>query len=197
MNHLAHFLLSGEDEALILGNFIADFVNKKEAEALPIPLFKGVLLHRAIDVFTDQHPTVRQSTRRLHAVLHKYSPVVVDVLYDYFLSKHWDKFAHPPVSRPLFIQKTYHLLTQRADDLPPKLQLFLPRMIADDWLSRYATFEGLDEAFARMKRRVKFDNQLEKSVEQLKTNYQGLEEDFLDFFPQLWRHMEPMKKETG
>jgi acyl carrier protein phosphodiesterase len=81
-------------------------------------------------------------------------------------------------------------LTQRVADLPPKLQQFLPRMIADDWLSRYATFEGLDEAFVRMKRRVKFENQLEQSVEQLKIHYEGLEADFLVFFPDLIQHIE-------
>ena len=190
MNHLAHFFLSGDDEDLILGNFIADFVNKREAEALSPSLFRGVLLHRDIDMFTDSHATVRQSTRRLHPTLHKYAPVVVDILYDYFLSKHWNHFAPPPLlNRTDFIDKTYQLLHRRAQALPQPLQGYLPRMIADDWLSRYATFDGLEGAFVRIKRRVKFENQLEQSVEQLKIHYHELEQDFLDFFPALMQHI--------
>ena len=66
MNFLAHIYLSGENEGIIIGNFIADGIKGKKYEIYPHAIQKGILLHRAIDSYTDGHPTVRQSTKRLH-----------------------------------------------------------------------------------------------------------------------------------
>ena len=56
MNYLAHVYLSCADEALTIGNFIADHVKGKAYLDYPETIQKGILLHRKIDHFTDQHP---------------------------------------------------------------------------------------------------------------------------------------------
>ena len=56
MNFLAHIYLSGEDEGLTIGNFIADSIKGKKYLNFKKEIQKGILLHRSIDTFTDQHP---------------------------------------------------------------------------------------------------------------------------------------------
>jgi len=58
MNFLAHAYLAGEDEGLIIGNFIADSVKGSSWRAYNLDIQKGILLHRKIDEFTDSHPLV-------------------------------------------------------------------------------------------------------------------------------------------
>ena len=66
---------------------MADSIRGKHYEHLPTDIQKGIVLHRAIDTYTDIHPVFRQSTKRLHERYHHYSGVIVDVFYDHFLAK--------------------------------------------------------------------------------------------------------------
>jgi acyl carrier protein phosphodiesterase len=47
-----------------------------------------IILHRAIDTFTDAHP-VLDEVLKLHSRYHHYAGVIVDVFYDHFLAKNW------------------------------------------------------------------------------------------------------------
>ena len=49
MNYLGHALLSGDDENLLTGNFIGDFVKGNSWQNFPEGIGRGVLLHRAIE----------------------------------------------------------------------------------------------------------------------------------------------------
>ena len=71
---------------VVIGNFIADGIKGKKYLEYPAAIQKGILLHRAIDSYTDSHPVVRQSSKRLHANYGHYSGVIVDILYDHFLA---------------------------------------------------------------------------------------------------------------
>ncbi|HSN48975.1 MAG TPA: hypothetical protein VLR29_09455, partial [Flavobacterium sp.] len=73
MNFLAHIYLSGDNDLIKIGNFMADGIHGKHFDAFPPEIQKGIILHRSIDTFTDAHPIFRQSTRRLHANYHHYS----------------------------------------------------------------------------------------------------------------------------
>src|SRR5690606_40140603 len=89
MNFLAHIYLSFDDNEITIGNFIADIIRGNKYTHLPSRIQKGIILHRAIDTFTDAHPTVRKSTKRLHENYGHYSGVIVDICYDHFLAKNW------------------------------------------------------------------------------------------------------------
>ena len=56
-------------------------------------VYKRQGLHRAIDTYTDAHPIFRESTNRLNGKFHHYSGVIVDVFYDHFLPKNWNKYS--------------------------------------------------------------------------------------------------------
>ena len=86
MNFLAHIYLSGDDDELKIGNFIADSVKGKKFSQFPDQVQKGITLHRKIDSYTDSHPIVRESVLRLFPKYGHYSSVIVDILYDHFFS---------------------------------------------------------------------------------------------------------------
>ena len=107
MNYLAHILLSGDNPEIIIGNFMADSIKGKQYKIYPEQVQIGVLLHRHIDTFTDNHHIVRQSTKRLHKKYSHYSGVIVDIFYDHFLAKNWDLYSAIPLD--LFVQEVYQL----------------------------------------------------------------------------------------
>ena len=181
MNFLAHLFLSGDDEALLVGNFIGDFVTNRDLEAYPSGVRDGVMLHRRIDRYTDNHPLVLQGVRRLYAGHGKYAPVIVDVYYDHLLAVNFEAFHDAPL--PEFAAYVYEVLRRREEWLPPVLQRRLPLMIADDWLTSYASLEGLDYAFQRMKHRASKPWYLDGAVDSLRAQYDQYEEEFRQFFP--------------
>ena len=65
MNFLAHIYLSGNKDAVKVGNFMADSIRGKKYMDYAPDLQKGILLHRFIDSYTDAHTVFRQSTKRL------------------------------------------------------------------------------------------------------------------------------------
>ncbi len=194
MNHLAHFFLSGDNEDLAIGNFVADFISNRELPQFTEGVKRGIMLHRAIDAFTDTHPVVKQSTRRLHPFHHKYSPVIVDVYYDFLLAKNWEKYAVGDTALwngniRIFIDKMYKLLTDRHLELPIKLKNRLPHMIADDWLMKYTTYKGLNEAFLRIEKSTAFPGNFGNAAAHLEMYLAEFDTEFNLFFPDLQRYV--------
>lgn len=194
MNHLAHFFLSGDNEDLAIGNFVADFISNRELPQFTEGVKQGIMLHREIDAFTDAHPIVKQSTKRLHPFHHKYSPVIVDIYYDFLLAKNWNKYAdgdHSVWNDDLrsFINKMYNLLTERHLELPLKLRKRLPHMIADDWLMRYSTYEGLHRAFLMIEKHAAFPGNFGNAATHLEMYLEEFDAEFNLFFPDLQGHV--------
>jgi acyl carrier protein phosphodiesterase len=181
MNYLAHLFLSAHDEALTVGNFLGDFISNKEVAKLPLPFRRGVFLHRRIDSFTDQHPFVRNSVRRLRPNHGRYAPVILDVIHDFVLSKNWHRYSTSPL--PEFAQNIYGILERHLDLMPPVLHKRLPRMIADDWLTKYGTEEGLRFTMKRVKLRSSKPRFFDNAVESMNLDYPAYEADFNLFFP--------------
>ena len=183
MNFLAHFFLSCEREELLIGNFLADYLNNKQLRQYPEPIQEGVRLHRAIDTYTDNHPEVLKGVRRLYGPHGKYAPVIVDVYYDYLLSVNWQRYSDKPLAE--FTQDIYRTLEENMDLMPPGLRQHLPQMIADDWLRAYGTHNGLAIAFRRMKARVSRPEYLDGVLESLVLHFEELNEEFNNFFPEV------------
>lgn len=181
MNFLAHLFLSCDDEDLMIGNFIADFLKNKEVQNYSEAIQKGIQLHRQIDSFTDNHLVVRQGTKRLQKHHHKYAPVVIDVLYDYLLAKNWETYSNQSLAS--FTSNVYDILLKRLDELPTKLSKGLPNWIENDWLTQYGKKEGIRYTFKRMDERTKFPSNFQAAVEHLEADYESFDNEFNQFFP--------------
>jgi len=183
MNFLAHLYLSCDNEDLLIGNMIADFIRNKEVATYPESVQKGILLHRQIDSYTDNHPIVRQGTHRLQPTHSKYAPVVIDVLYDYLLVKNWDRYSGQSLDS--FTKYVYEILDRRMDEMPKKLQKRLPEMIKGDWLTSYGTISGLSFVFDKMDKRAKFSAKFSEAPKNLLLDYEAYNEEFNQFFPEV------------
>lgn len=179
--------LSGGDDDLLFGNFIADHLKGPERKRVyPLRVLQGIQLHRAIDQFTDQHAVVNQSKIRVRAQFGKYAPVIVDVFYDHFLAANWSRYHPTPL--PHFAHTTYQQLLERMEELPAGAQHMLPYMVEHDWLTGYSVIEGIARVMKGMSRRARFDSQMDKAPDLLRSAYASFETEFNHFFPELEAH---------
>lgn len=183
MNYLAHIYLSGEDDQLKIGNFIADSVKGRNFIKFPDRIQKGIILHRAIDTYTDSHPVVKKSVHRLFPVYSHYSTVIVDILYDHFLAANWEQFSSTPLSR--YVSDFYELLEVNLKELPENIQKFYPYMVKDNWLLNYATIGGIGKILSQMNHRTKNRSKMDLAVHELELYYHEFQEEFFEFFEDL------------
>lgn len=183
MNFLAHIYLSGDDEEITIGNFIADGIKGKQYLKYPQQIQKGILLHRAIDSYTDSHPIVKQSTKRLHEKYSHYSGVIVDILYDHFLAKNWKDYHDMPLDE--YVDEFYEILRNKFEVLPTRIQRMMPYMIGDNWLLSYATIPGISKILNQMNIRTKGVSKMNFAILELEEFYTEFEEEFTSFFAEL------------
>jgi len=183
MNFLAHIYLSGENDLIKIGNFMADGIRGKQFEHFPEDVQKGILLHRFIDTYTDSHDIFRTSTKRLHDRYHHYAGVIVDIVYDHFLAKNWTKYSDEELE--LFVKRFYHSLHDNYEILTEKTQGLMPYMIERNWLVSYRTTEGIQHILTQMDRRSKNISQMQFAVEELIAFYDEFEEEFTLFFEEM------------
>lgn len=183
MNYLAHIYLSGEDEQLKIGNFIADSVKGRNFLKFPEGIQKGIIFHRAIDTYTDSHPVVRKSVHRLFPFYSHYSAVIVDILYDHFLAANWHQFSSIPLG--LYVSDFYELLKKNLEVLPENIQKFYPYMVKDNWLLNYATIEGIGKILSQMNHRTNNKSKMNLAVKELELFYPQFKEEFFEFFRDL------------
>ena len=183
MNYLAHIYLSGDNDLVTIGNFIADGIKGKRYKKYSKDIQIGILLHRHIDTYTDAHKTVRLSTKRLHKKYSHYSGVIVDILYDHFLAKNWASYCDTPLDE--YIENFYDSLEANYDILPSRIQKMMPYMLADNWLLSYASIDGISRVLDGMNRRTKNRSSMNEALVELEEFYTEFESEFSAFFDEL------------
>ena len=182
MNYLAHIYLSYNQPEIQIGNFIADSVKGLSYQNYPQKIQKGILLHRQIDSFTDQHQTIKDSKRIFSAYGH-YSGVINDIVFDHFLAKNWDQYHK--TSLIVFSNDFYELLQNNMDSLPDRVQQFYPVMKKYNWLYKYRSIAGISDILYQMNIRTRNISKMNYSVIELVENYEFLENQFYSFFKEL------------
>jgi acyl carrier protein phosphodiesterase len=187
MNHLAHSLLSYPDGENLLGNFIGDFVKGSAWQAYPPEIRAGILLHRRIDAFTDNHPAVRASVRRIRPVAGRYAGPVADVLYDHLLLRHWSEYAE--LSFDDYAVWLYSALDERQAWMPELLQQRWPLMREARFVHGYADEAGMLRVLERFSRRLAghFDPAAVHAA--FFGEMEAFSADFSAFFPALLEHL--------
>lgn len=183
MNFLAHIFLSGDNDFLKIGNFMADGIHGKNFDAFPAEVQKGIRLHREIDSFTDFHPIFRQSKHRLHERYGHYSGVIIDIFYDHFLAKNFSTYSTEPLAS--FASNFYELLESNFAMLTPRFQMMFPVLKEENWLVLYATIPGIGHILYNMDRRTRLASKMQFSVEELTLFYEEFETEFTLFFEEM------------
>lgn len=183
MNFLAHIYLSGDNDLIKIGNFMADGIRGRQYEKYPLEIQKGIILHRAIDTFTDAHPIFRQSTKRLHQNYHHYAGVIVDVFYDHFLAKNWNTYSDERLED--FVARFYQSLSDNKSVLSERTLMVMPYMFEQNWLVSYQTVEGINRILTQMDHRTKNLSKMRFATNELSEFYSEFENEFTKFFEEL------------
>ncbi len=183
MNFLAHIYLSGNNDFIKIGNFMADGIRGNNYLKFPEEVRKGILLHRQIDTFTDSHLVYRKSKHRLHEKYGHYSGVIMDILYDHFLAKNWKIYSDEKLGD--FVANFYKSLEINYEILTEKTKSIMPYMINQDWLTSYATIAGIEKILFQMDYRTKHRANMQEAIVELQEFYIEFEEEFTAFFDEL------------
>ncbi len=192
MNFLAHVFLSGNEKEISIGNFIADSVVGKKYLNFPQKIQQGIILHRAIDTFTDNHPTWRKSKKLLVPRYNHYSGVIIDMYYDHFLAKNWKNYSEDSLA--IFTFDFYKLLQDNFSVLPTTIQNFLPIMIKENWFKCYESIDGLAFILSQMDKRTSGKSEMANAIKELNDYYILFENDFDIFFNDLQEYTEKTKQ---
>jgi len=184
MNHLAHLLLAGDDPALQLGALLGDHVRGDvAASGYSDAVCRGILLHRKIDSWTDQHPLLAQARALFQPPLRRYAGIMLDVYFDHLLSLHWHR--HSDLSLAQFNLHTLALLDQQHHLLPSGLQRFHRYASSTNVLARYAEPAMLQRVFVGIGQRLTRANPLAQALPALQQHDATLQQLFNAFWPQL------------
>jgi len=192
MNVLAHIYLSGDSEKIIVGNYIGDYVKGKDYLNYPEQIRKGIVIHRRIDAFTDRHPVVHRSKIFFSRKYHKYAGVVTDIIYDHFLTKEWDLFSRRPLESVTY--NFYRAMVNNYQYMPPNVREMMPFFIINNWIESYQTINGIRLVLKTLSKHSSLPKETRFAIRALKKNYYSLQDDFMEFFPQLIDYVE---KEFG
>ena len=177
MNYLAHALLAGDDDGLLIGGLIAD-VHRRAGGGRPTPAVRaGIRLHHELDRFADGHALCRRSAARLQPACGRYAGVLVDVVYDHLLAADFHRLAGRRL--PAFVAEVNARLQAARDRVPDGC-----RDITRDvsWLADYAEIDGVRRSLARLARRSRFAEGFLGVLDVLAAERDALATEFESFF---------------
>jgi acyl carrier protein phosphodiesterase len=185
MNYLAHAYLSFGIPEITLGNLISDFVKGKKKYDYPDAIQRGIMLHRAIDTFTDTHNATRQAKSFFKSAYGLYAGPLTDIVYDHFLANDPQIFPLMDGGLKDFAQRVYLQVDAMAPLLPERFARVFYYMRTQDWLSHYGERRAIWNSFTGLARRASYMPDPGEAGRLFEAHYIDLEACYKDFFPSL------------
>lgn len=184
MNFLAHLHLASLANSSLLGNLMADFVRGNPHHDWPPAVAEGILLHRRIDVMTDALPEVRNARRFFRPETLRVSSITLDVVWDHFLSRHWQQLA-PEISLPAFLADARSVIQPELPSTPERFRNLNRYLWSERWMENYAEAEYLENVLRGMASRRPRLAALADSYQDFVDNYHQLATLFWQFYPRM------------
>lgn len=174
MNYLAHAYFSFGHPEILTGNMISDFIKGKKQFDYPKEIQKGIRLHRAIDLYTDEHPITKEIKKIFAPAVRLYSGAFTDIIYDHFLAIHpaemdindWENFTHT----------TYQDLKTQHKWFPEPFAKMFPFMEQQNWLLNYRYDWGVENSFKGLVRRAAYLEHSGEAFQLFVNHYQPIQE---------------------
>ena len=196
MNFLAHFLLAEGSTETLAGNFLGDFIKGPISDSdFSEGITQGIHTHRAVDAFADRHPITSDSRKRFTSKYRRISGIIVDLAYDHYLSRHWEMFSSEDITA--FIAKSYDAVESHGHLMPQHLNRVIPTMREQNWLNETRSLSGLERIFHRMSHRSPILNNIRDARHAVEQNFDDLEYDFLQFFPELVTYVADRRRQSA
>lgn len=184
MNFLAHLHLADATADSRVGNLLGDFVtglpwDDRFSEAL----WCGIMEHRHLDAWNDGHPLWQRSRDRLQGAARRYAGIVIDIFYDYFLVRHWDRF-NPDQGLESFVSDVHADLEAGLSAMPESAAEAVRRLLDEGWLLSYGEIDGIRAAIDRVAYSHPRLAQVRGLEAELVAYESEFEADFLAFYPE-------------
>lgn len=122
------------------------------AHALHPRVADGIRRHRRVDTLTDAHPQYRSLKRLFPRQERRFAGIVLDVLFDFLLCRHWSMFSN--WERAEFTAGVYEVLQTKQVALPVPLAERASTWVAADWLRVYESLDGVAAVLDRVSHRL-------------------------------------------
>ncbi len=183
MNFLAHCFLAQATPFSLYGNLLGDFIAGADLDKQADEVLKGLENHKLVDRFTDAHPALPPLKLILSKDRRRFTGIISDVAFDYFLIKHWEKFSDRDLRG--FVDEVYVNIRQVIPLMHPRMVQSMEFMLNDDGLLVNQSMEGVGKTLNRLSHRIRFKNKLHGAVEEVEQHYAEFEGAFLWLFPDL------------
>lgn len=195
MNILAHALVAGSNDDVIVGSLLGDFVNGPVPTNLAPHVELGLRLHRAVDVYTDSHAHVVALRARFEPPFRRYAGILLDIWFDHLLAQDFARWC--PVPLHDYSNRLRALLHSREAELPADMRRFLGYMDHNDLPARYAQLGAIERAIGGVGMRLSRANPLGQAVPVLQAQSAELQRGFEAFFPELVAFAHDWRKARG
>lgn len=185
LNYLAHAFLSKNNDELMIGNLIADFIKGKNKYNYNDEIQNGIRFHRAIDYYTDNHSLIEKSVAiyKSEYKLILGAPIFNDILFDHFLAN--DSLHFTDESLAIFTNKIYNQLANSSILLNSNMNGFFNYMIETNLLYNYKNLDGLFKSINGICRRYPKLGNPNIAKECIEKNYFLFQNNYNDFLPDL------------
>ena len=150
---------------------------------MPPQVKRGTDCHLMIDAFTDAHPIFLRSRARISAKNRRFASILIDIFYDHFLSAQWAEYSSQPLD--VFVTDVYTSFLSYTLHSVPQAKDFVQHLVAGDWLREYVTVDGVARTLGRVSYRLNRPGLLVPMLDELRENYDDLNDDFRLFYPEL------------
>lgn len=169
---------------MLVGNMICDYVKGKKQFDYPIPIQKGIRLHRAIDNYTDTHVATHELKSYFRPQYRLYSGAFADVVYDHFLANDTNEFS-TALELKQFASVTYQLLEPHIEIFPAPFKKMFPYMKEHDWLYNYRHIGAIEKSFSGLVRRAAYLTEYKIAFDLFNEHYTAMQVCYAAFFPDL------------
>lgn len=183
MNFLAHFHLAWPDDGLIAGALEGDYIKGPLRGELPAHIEQGVKLHRAIDAYTDGHPTIVSLRTQFPDHLRRYAGIIIDIAFDHYLTTYWTQFDSQSLQD--FNHSIYRSLNKQEALLSSGSRTMIKRLVDYDILNAYHAWDAVPATASRVGERFKRGNPLHAVNDAIAPLRPQIKLAFLSFYPQL------------
>ncbi|MEQ1975332.1 ACP phosphodiesterase [Xenorhabdus sp. SGI240] len=184
MNFLAHLHLAALAESSLLGNLMADFVRGSPEGAFCSDIVAGIRMHRRVDSLTDKHPLVLEARKLFRPEYRRVAPITLDIIWDHFLSRHWDKFEKN-YSLPEFVNLARNNIEPHLTSTPEKFRELNNYLWSQNLFIRYADMSCIANVLQSMARRRPKLFALAGSYQDIENHYFDFETLFCQFYPEM------------
>lgn len=160
---------------------ISDFVKGKQKFNFHSAIQKGIVLHRQIDEFTDNHIATKEIKKIFVPQVGLYAGAFTDIVFDYFLANDKNEFFDES-SLSNFATNTYKTLDCFEAIFPEKFGKAFVSMKKNNWLLNYKSNYGIEKSFEALTNRAKYINKNHNAFSIFLQNKELLKNGYNIFF---------------